>query len=69
MLADPSCVEDIASKLLELSEDAGLRAKLSEKGLTRVSELSWEQTARMTLQVCSRAAGGNSVFLGTSAGG
>ena len=60
ILADPYSVEDIAAKLLELSVDAGLRAELSKKGLTRVSELSWEQTARMTLQVCSRAAGGNS---------
>lgn len=59
LLADPSSVEDIAEKLLELAEDSGLRAILSEKGLARVSKLSWERTARMTLQTCNQVLGGS----------
>lgn len=60
MLADPSSTEDIAAKLLELAQDAGLRTVLSRKGLTRVSELSWEKTARNTLQSCKQVLDGNS---------
>ncbi len=59
MLVNPSSIEDVAEKLLKLAGDAELRAILSEKGLARVLELSWEQTARMTLLTCSRAIGGS----------
>ncbi len=54
LLVDPFSVEDIAEKLLMLADDPGLRTQLAEKGIVRVSELSWERTARMTLQTCSR---------------
>lgn len=60
LLADPSSVEDIAEKLLELANDPELRAMLAEKGLVRVSKLSWERTARMTLQSCKQALRGSS---------
>jgi glycosyltransferase involved in cell wall biosynthesis len=59
LLADPFSVKDIAEKLLKLAEDSGLRAMLAKKGLVRVSELSWERTARMTLQTCSRVLDGS----------
>jgi len=61
LLADPSSVEDIADKLLELAEDAALRAMLTDKGFERVSKLSWKQTARMTLQTCKRVLEENTV--------
>lgn len=61
ILVDPSSVEDIAEKLLKLAEDARLRAALAEKGLARVSELSWELTARNTLHICRSVLDENTV--------
>ncbi len=55
LLTDPSSVEDIAEKLFNLASQSELREELSCRGLVRVSELSWETTARMTLDSCSRA--------------
>lgn len=59
LLADPESVEDIAEKLFELATDSNLRVELAEKGLARVSKLSWEQTALMTLNTCRQAFDGS----------
>lgn len=55
LLADPASVEDIAEKLFMLASQSELRKELSQRGLARVSKLSWEITAGMTLNSCSRA--------------
>ncbi len=55
LLADPASVEDIAEKLFLLASQSELRKELSQRGLARVSKLSWETTAGMTLDSCCRA--------------
>jgi hypothetical protein len=40
----------LAGKTLEIVSDAALRQKLRWRCLRRMSELSWEKTARLTLQ-------------------
>lgn len=51
LLVNPDNAEDIASALKKVLEDEGLRKELSEKGLKRAEEFSWEKTARQTLEV------------------
>jgi glycosyltransferase involved in cell wall biosynthesis len=43
--------DELARTLLELLDDEHARRSLSEAGLRRASEFSWERTARMTLDV------------------
>lgn len=51
VLVDPYQPEAIAEALTSLCQDEQLRDELRDRGLTRVRELSWEQTARRTLAV------------------
>jgi glycosyltransferase involved in cell wall biosynthesis len=51
LYVDPSNPRDIAEKVLEVVEDAGLRRKLVEGGLARAREFSWRRTAEATLKV------------------
>ncbi len=55
VLADPESVEDMASKLLKMATDEELRESLASRGLARVSRLSWNKVAEMTLDTCLRA--------------
>jgi glycosyltransferase involved in cell wall biosynthesis len=48
---------DICRALVELVEDASLRATLIEEGHRRLADFSWERTARQTLEVYYRVAG------------
>lgn len=47
---DPYKTASIADAMEALFSDAALRRDLSEKGLARSSEFSWERTAKMTLE-------------------
>ena len=57
ILVNPESVEDISSKLLEMATDEELRKSLAIQGLARVSKLSWNKVAEMTLDSCRRAVG------------
>lgn len=46
ILVDPLNVNDIAQAMLNIFQDSELRAGLIEKGLSRASQFSWEQSAK-----------------------
>ena len=54
---DPTDAEAMADAIRRLSTDAELRRDVSERGLRRARDFSWEQTAREMLAVYHRAAG------------
>ena len=58
LLANPSDPEDVAAQIMRLINDPGLRAQLREKGMRRTSELTWERTARLTLEGITQAVKG-----------
>ena len=49
LLADPFDADDVAEKILQLVTDRALREDLRTKGLRRMSEPTWDRTARITL--------------------
>lgn len=51
ILVDPTDVEQIADKLIEMERDEDLRKKQIEYGLKRVENFSWEHTATQLLKV------------------
>lgn len=51
VLVDAMSVEDIAKGLVRLFEDVELRMKLSEQGLSKVKEYTWEAGAKQLMQV------------------
>ena len=55
-LVDPHDVEGLATALRRVWGDAKLRADLRERGFRRAALFSWEQTARLTLDVYERLA-------------
>ncbi|ABQ27950.1 glycosyltransferase family 4 protein [Geotalea uraniireducens] len=55
---DPLSPEDMADKLWMVWNDEGAREQLRVKGLQRVKLFDWENTARKTLEVYQKAAGG-----------
>ena len=56
LLFDPSDESAIAEALLRLLDDPTLREQLRARGLGRVSEFTWQRTARLTLEsyACAR---------------
>lgn len=57
LLADPFDENDIARQLLRLEQDEGLRDMMTEKGLQRVKQFSWRNTAEQLLTVYNEIAG------------
>lgn len=55
VLLDPMSVKDIENGLRKLLTDPNLRQKLSEAGIKRAGEFSWEVTAKLTLNALSAA--------------
>ncbi len=55
LLVDPHSVPSIASAMVRLDRDAALRCDLIARGRRRVSQLTWEATARQTLAAYKRA--------------
>jgi alpha-1,3-rhamnosyl/mannosyltransferase len=51
LYVDPHDPADIAEKVVQAVEDAGLRESLVQKGLARASEFTWRRTAEATLAV------------------
>ncbi len=54
LLVDPQNVDEIAHKLQKLLTDQALRAKLIEAGFVRARSMSWETTAKQTIDVYRR---------------
>lgn len=48
ILVDPYDVEGLARAIVQVISDAQLRRSLAERGLSRASQFSWEETARRT---------------------
>src|SRR5579862_1233773 len=51
LYVDPHNPTDIAQKVIQAVEDAGLRDTLIQKGITRAREYTWRRTAAATLAV------------------
>ena len=51
LIADSKDPKDMASKLVMLFQDLGLRAKLIREGKNRVEDFSWQKTAQKTAEV------------------
>jgi len=51
ILTDPLDVEAIVAAICRLQTDLDYQATLSQKGLERVKQFSWEESARRTAQV------------------
>jgi alpha-1,3-rhamnosyl/mannosyltransferase len=51
LLFDPTTADSIAQALHRMLADDRLRRDLSERGLSRAGELSWERTAKETLKL------------------
>lgn len=51
LLVNPYNIEEITFALDQLLRDEGLRARLTEKGLLRAKDFSWEKTASQTLNL------------------
>ena len=58
LLVDPFDTEAMAAALARLIDDQALRATLSARGLARAAQFDWRETARLTLEVYTRATGG-----------
>lgn len=54
LIVDPRRVQSLSQGLLDLYRDAGLRAELGQRGVTRAARYSWRATARQTLAVYER---------------
>jgi glycosyltransferase involved in cell wall biosynthesis len=51
VLFDPTDSEDLANKIVQLWNNESQRMELSEAGITRAAEFTWQRTARLTLDV------------------
>lgn len=54
LLVDPHDTDAVVEAISALLDDAGLRHSMRAKGLDRAAHFSWEQTARLTLEVYRR---------------
>jgi glycosyltransferase involved in cell wall biosynthesis len=51
LLCNPEETEDIATRISQVLDDSSLRSRMSDAGIGRVDDFSWDQTARMIKQV------------------
>ncbi|MGH7518028.1 MAG: glycosyltransferase family 4 protein [Gemmatimonadales bacterium] len=54
-LVDPHDPSDVARAMLEVLTNHALRCEIRRKGLHRASKLTWERTARLTVERCRSA--------------
>jgi glycosyltransferase involved in cell wall biosynthesis len=54
ILIDPYRVEEITDAMQAISNDLGLRSHLSQLGLERATQFSWEKTGQATAEVLQR---------------
>jgi glycosyltransferase involved in cell wall biosynthesis len=50
-LVSPTDTQALARSIIELFENENERQRLSSGGLKRAAQFSWEETARLTLEV------------------
>ncbi|HMF54833.1 MAG TPA: glycosyltransferase family 1 protein [Pyrinomonadaceae bacterium] len=55
LLVAPGDVSSLARSIITLLEDEAARGRLSNAGLRRAAEFSWERTARLTMEVYEKA--------------
>lgn len=55
VLFEPNDVNSLASAIVDLLQSSELRSRFSALGRVRASEFTWEQTARLTLEVYEKA--------------
>jgi glycosyltransferase involved in cell wall biosynthesis len=60
LLVDPGNTEDLSEALLRLANEPGLREELIEAGRIRSANFSWEDSARLTLNVFEKIIGNKS---------
>jgi glycosyltransferase involved in cell wall biosynthesis len=65
-LVDPLDEQDIARALAEVTGSEALRREMREKGLKRAQELTWRETARLTLAVFDQVVPATGKVLGIS---
>jgi len=51
LVVDPLSEEDIAEAILRIVDDAGLAHYLSEKGVMRAKQFSWQRTAEALWEI------------------
>lgn len=56
VLFDPTDVQAMATAIIRLLGDEGLRGQLRERGLQRASSFTWQRTAELTLRAYRQAA-------------
>jgi len=54
ILIDPYKVEEITDAMQAIANDTGLRSHLSQLGLQRATQFSWEKTGQATVEVLER---------------
>ncbi len=54
---NPASVREIASAIEVLLTDPALMQRLADRGRARAERFSWDETARLTLQVYEKALG------------
>ena len=54
ILIDPYKVTEITDAMQAIANDTGLRSHLSQLGLARASQFSWEKTGQQTVEVLKR---------------
>ena len=59
VLIDPHSVAGLAHSLIHLWNDEQLRLHLSQAGLQRAAEFSWQRTASLTLEAYGRLVNGD----------
>ena len=55
LLVNPRSVRDISNAMKKLTNDENLRSHLSEKGLLRVKQFTWENSAKKHIEVFRKA--------------
>ena len=54
ILIDPYKVEEITDAMQAIANETGLRSHLSQLGLQRATQFSWEKTGQATVEVLKR---------------
>ncbi len=57
LMANPKNIDEISTKLLQITSDSDLLKKLSSKSLIRSDFFSWDKTASKTMQILETVAG------------
>ena len=57
LLVDPNSIDEIADAMLKLYKDETLRGKLSQSGIDRAKQFSWQRCGELTLRAYQEACG------------